>query len=78
MKEQILLHKKRLSVESYEEYYETKLKSEVTTEYEVDGLKGLLLSPRSRRYSNWYAACSVCNNGMQTSMATKKLLPNLP
>jgi hypothetical protein len=37
----VLLHKKRLSVESYEEYYETKLKSQVTKQYEVDGLKGV-------------------------------------
>jgi hypothetical protein len=74
-KEQILLHEKRLSVESYEEYYETKLKSEVTKQYEVDGLPGLLLSPWSRKYSNGYATCSVCNGGMQTSMATKKTPP---
>ncbi len=40
-----LIAGKRLSVESYEEYYETKLKSEVTKQYEVDGLKGMLLSP---------------------------------
>ncbi len=71
-KGQILLHKKRLSVEGYEEYYETKLKSEVTKQYEVDGLKGMLLSPWSRRYSNRYATCLVCNSGMQTSTATKK------
>ncbi len=44
-KEQILLHEKRLSVESYEKYYGTKLKSEVTKQYELDGLKGMLLSP---------------------------------
>jgi hypothetical protein len=74
-KEQILLHKIRPSVESYEEYYETKLKSELTKQYEVDGLKGMLLSPWSRRYSNGYATCSVCNSGMQTSTATKKTPP---
>ncbi len=74
-KEQILLHKKRLNVESYEEHYETKLKSEVTKQYEVDGLKGMLLSPWSRRYSNGCATCSVCNSGMQTSTATKKTPP---
>ncbi len=45
MKEQILLHEKSLSVESYEEYYETKLKNEVAKQYEVGGLKGMLLSP---------------------------------
>jgi hypothetical protein len=72
MTEQNLLYEKRLSVESYEEYYKTKLKSEVTKQYEVDGLKGMLLSPWSRWYSNGYATCSVCNSGMQTSMATKK------
>ncbi len=44
----------------------------MTKQYEVDGLPGLLLSPWSRRYSNGYATCSVCNSGMQMSMATKK------
>jgi hypothetical protein len=43
-KKHILLHEKRLSVACYEEFYETKLKSEVTKQYEVDGLKGMLLS----------------------------------
>ncbi len=47
----------------------------MTKQYEVDGLKGMLLSPRSRRYSNGYETCSVCNSGMQTSMATKKTPP---
>ncbi len=47
----------------------------MTKQYEVDGLKGMLLSPQSRRYSNGYAACSVCNSGMQTSMATKNTPP---
>jgi len=74
-KEQILLHERRLSVASYEEYYETKLKSEVTKQYEVNGLKGMLLSPRSRRYCNGYATCTVCNSGMQASMASKKTPP---
>jgi hypothetical protein len=74
-KQQILLHERRLSVASYEEYYETKLKTEVTKQYEVNGLKGMLLSPRSRRYCNGYASCTVCNSGMQASMASKKTPP---
>ena len=74
-KEQILLHKRRLSVASYEEYYETKLKSELTKQYEVNDLKGMLLSPRSRRYCNGYATCTVCNSAMQNSMASKKTPP---
>jgi hypothetical protein len=74
-KEQILLLERRLSVASYEEYYETKIKSEVTKQYEVNGLKGMILSPRSRRYCNGYATCTVCNSGMQASMASKKTPP---
>jgi hypothetical protein len=75
-KEQILLHKKRLSVDSYEEYYETTLKPEVTKQYQinVDDLKGVLLSPRSRKYPDGYATCSVCFSGMQSHMATKKYI----
>ncbi len=74
-KEQILLHERRLSVASYKEYYETKLKSELTKQYEVNDLKGMLLSPISRRYCNGYATCTVCNSAMQNSMASKKTPP---
>ena len=47
MKEQNLLHKKRLSVESYKKYYETTLKPKVAKQYQinVDDLKDMLLSP---------------------------------
>ncbi len=77
MKEQILLHKKRISVESYKEYYEATLKLEVTKQYQinVDDLKGMLLSPQSRKYPNGYATYSVCYSGMQPHMATKKTPP---
>ncbi len=77
MKEQILLHRRRLSVDSYEEYYETSLKPEVTKQYQinVDDLKGMLHSPQSRKYPNGYATCSVCFSGMQSHMATKKTPP---
>ena len=47
----------------------------MTKQYEVNGLKGMLLSPRSRRYCNGYATCTVCNSGMQASMASKKTPP---
>ena len=47
----------------------------MTKQYEVNGLPGLLLSPWSRKYSNGYATCSVCNSGMQTSLAKKKNPP---
>ena len=77
-KAQISLHKKRLSVDSYEEYYEITLKPEVTKQYQIniDDFKGMLLSPRSRKYLDGYATCSVCYSGIQSHMATKKILPN--
>jgi hypothetical protein len=76
-KAQISLHKKRLSVGSYEEYYDTILKPEVIKQYQinVDDFKGMLLSPRSRKYPDGYATCSVCFSGMQSHMATKKNPP---
>ena len=73
----MLLHKKRLNIDSFEEYYETTLKSEVTKQYQinVDDLKGVLLLPHSRKYIDGYATCSVCFSGMQSYMATKKTPP---
>jgi hypothetical protein len=49
----------------------------VTKQYQinVDDLKGMLLSPQSRKYPNGYAMCSVCYSGMQLHMATKKTPP---
>ena len=75
-KAQISLLKKWLGVDSYEEFYETTLKPEVTKQYQinVDDFKGMLLSPRSRKYLDGYATCvSVeCNHIWQP----KKILPN--
>ena len=61
-KAQISLHKKRLSVDSYEEYYEITFKPEVTKQYQIniDDFKGMLLSPRSRKYLDGYATCVEC------------------
>ncbi len=68
--EQILLHKKRLSVENYEEYYEIKLKSQVTKQYEVDGLKkGIAMGMQPVQF-----VTVECKHQWQP----KKLLPNLP
>ena len=53
-KEQILLHERRLSVASYEEYYETKLKSKLTKQYEVNTI---------RNECSYNKKCYQCNNG---------------
>jgi hypothetical protein len=49
----------------------------VTKQYQIniDDFKGMLLSPRSRKYPDGYATCSVCFSGMQSHMATKRNPP---
>ena len=76
-KGQISLHKKRLSVDTYKEDYETTLKPELIKQYQINGddFKGMLLSPRSRKYLDGYATCSMCFSGMQSNMATKRTPP---
>ncbi len=74
-KDDILAHSGRLGVKSYEEYYHTTLKAEVKKQYQVHGLQDMLLSPRSRKYVDGYATCSVCYSGMQPQMASKRTPP---
>ncbi len=76
-KEDIRAHSKRPGVKSYEEYYQTTLKAEVKKQYQVQGLQDMLLSPRSRKYPDGYATCSVCYTGMQPQMASKKTPPKI-
>jgi len=60
----------QLSVDSYNEFH-GELHPEVVKQYQVEGLEGLLLSPRSRRteLENGdvvYEVCSQCYNGMKS------------
>jgi hypothetical protein len=63
-KEDIGAHSGRLGIKSYKEYYQTTLKAEVKRQYQVQGLQDMLLSPRSRKYPDGYATCSICYTGM--------------
>ena len=74
-KKDICAHSERLGVKSYEKYYKTTLKDDVKKQYQVQGLHDMLLSPRSRKYPDGYATCSVCYTGMQPQMAFKKTPP---
>jgi hypothetical protein len=69
-KDNISAHTQRLSVESYERYYETVLVPEVRNQYMINdrNLKELILSPRSRKNQNVYSTCSCCFSGMQPKM----------
>ena len=76
-KNNISAHGRRLSVESYERYYDTKLKPEVRNQNVINDvdLKVLLLSPRSRKTSKGYLTCSCYFSGMQPNMVNKKSPP---
>ena len=57
----------RISVKSYEDYHQVKLKDKLILQYEVSGLEGLLLSPRAKKTTNKdgnvvFEACSSCYN----------------
>ena len=62
-KQQLLINSAKLSVSSYEEYYDgVPLHPELVRQYQVadDDLKHLLLSPRSRLHQNGYECCESC------------------
>ncbi len=62
-KQELLLNSFKLSVSSYEEYYDrVPLHPESVKQYQVDDddLKRLLLSPRSRLHQNGYECCESC------------------
>ena len=74
--ENIKIHKKRISVESYEKFYNTTLKPELRNQYLINdiALKELLLSPRSRKTGKGYSTCSCCF----AAMSSKKKTQNHP
>ena len=73
--DQLLKHKHRIGVESYERHYKMKLPTELVKQYEVEGLEGMLLSPRFREYEDGYSTCSYCFSGMQSRMVLSKNPP---
>ena len=74
--ENIKIHRKRISVESYEKFYNTTLKPELRNQYLINdiALKELLLSPRSRKTGKGYSTCSCCF----AAMSSKKKTQNHP
>ena len=80
-KEQILINKDRISVESFESHYVVQLNEELKSQYQVrdEDLHGILLSPRGVRehpqgvYS--YICCNSCYNSMVTGCREEKQNP---
>ena len=56
----------RISVTSYEDYYQVKMSDELVSQYHINDLEGLLLSPRAKQGETEsgivYDACSNCTN----------------
>ena len=69
------MHKHRLSVEAYEAFYNgDKLNPILVEQYNVEGLPGLLLSPRSfKRHDGHFECCSECFNSLKPSKKDTKI-----
>lgn len=74
-KDRILLNKQRLSVKSNEEFYARPLNPILIEQYEIEDLKGILLSPRSHRVGDDFEACSHCFSSLKPSKAKKSKKP---
>lgn len=72
-KDQILKHKNRLSVQSYNEYFGRDIDPVLAKQYEVDDLPGILLSPRSNK--NKEGKCVACSH-CHSSLSNKDNLKN--
>ena len=70
-KDVILEHQDRLSVRSYEAFHGVQLPEELKEQYAVQGLEGLLLSPRARKQLDEFMCCSQCHRAMQKSRRGK-------
>jgi hypothetical protein len=81
-KEELLKNEKRIGVKSYDDFYTkasnggySKLPSELVKQYEVDGMKGLILSRRSRHTTengiDTYEACQSCHVSIKKSCSNK-------
>jgi hypothetical protein len=65
--EKLRSQSQRISVKSYEDYHQVKLKDELVSQYQITGydLEGLLLSPRAKKTCNRngsvaFEVCSQC------------------
>ena len=74
-KQYLQQHQCKLSVTSYEDYYGNNLHPVVIDQYKLDGLPGLLLSPRARRDGDKFDACSTCTNSLRSAKYDNNIPP---
>jgi len=74
-KDQLLEHRERLGVESYEEYH-GEMDEVLQKQYEIKGLEGILLSRRfGKDDANQFTVCSSCKKALNSNSATSKNPP---
>lgn len=76
-KEQIMKHESRLGVDTYNEAHGCVLPESLVAQYQIEDLKGLLLSPRAPRKGDKFMTCSFCHSGMKSGNANKSKPPKL-
>jgi hypothetical protein len=74
-RDQLLEHKDRLGVESYEECHGV-MDNELQKQYEIKGLEGILLSRRfGKDDANNFTVCSRCKEALKADCITNKSPP---
>ena len=69
-KEHILENQYRLSVQTYDNFYDNEFNPIILVQqYQVDDLRYLLLSPRAHQNGNTFDACSSCVVGLRPNQA---------
>lgn len=61
----LIRHKRRLSVQEYELYYDVKLEKDIIDYYHVRGFDGMLLSPRARTCKTGWVTCGSCRYALR-------------
>jgi ribosomal protein L34E len=68
-KDQLLEHRERLGVESYEEYH-GEMDEVLQKQYEIKGLEGILLSRRfGKDDANQFTVCSSCKKALNSKQS---------
>lgn len=74
-KDRIMLNEHRLSVQMLEDFNGEELNDILKKQYQVDGLEGILLSPRAHRDGDSFDSCHSCEVSLRPNQARKSSKP---
>ena len=74
-KDRIMLNEHRLSVQMLEDFIGDELNDILKKQYQVDGLEGILLSPRAHRDGDSFDSCHSCEVSLRPNQARKSSKP---